>query len=182
MKTPLLLAAFCLLTGNLLHANPLQLLPAAKVPVIVPEDERNPFSVRATPTAQVVPTDTESEESRLRGLLGGMKVTGFSEGEGGVSVLLGGYLLRPGELIPPLLRRQTERIQVAAIRPGQIELLFLESGDRPATRRLTLEFSTQPFVRYLLGTQVSRPAANTILEGRYPDQNNPGNEPAPSGP
>lgn len=159
-----------LLTGALpsLRGDALELLPETKVPLIVPEGERNPFAVKAAPVAQVVPTDQESEESRLRGLLSALKVTGFSDGAGGASVLLGPYLLRPGELVPPLMRHQTERIQVAAITRGRIELVFLEPQDRPPSRRLTIQFSTEPKVRFLLGTQIPPRPRTQALEGIFP--------------
>jgi hypothetical protein len=156
------------LSPSSLLADAIQLLPQTKIPVLLQEGERNPFAVKAAPAAQVVPTDQESEESRLRGLLANMQVSGFAQGENGSTVLLGPFLLRPGELVPPLLRRQTEQVQVAAIRPGLIELIFLEPNDRPATRRLTLNFSTEPKVRYLLGTQVPPAPRTQTLQGVFP--------------
>jgi hypothetical protein len=153
---------------SLRSADALELLPQTKIPVLLSEGERNPFAVKAAPAAQVVAADQESEESRLRGLLANLQVSGYAEGEGGTTVLLGPYLLRPGELVPSLLRRQTEQIRVAAIRPGQIELLFLEPNDRPPTRRLTLNFSTEPKVRYLLGTQVPPVPRTQTLQGVFP--------------
>lgn len=169
------LAMFAL-SGSLL-AN---LLPENKVPVVLQEGERNPFAAKAAPVASVVPADQESEESRIRGLLMDFDVVGFSDGPGGTSVLLGPYLLRPGEMVPQLVNRQTERIQVAAIHNGRIELVFLEDNDRPPTRRISLGFSTKPRVRFLLGTQLPPVNFPKTLQGSYPTPTPPANE--PSGP
>jgi len=163
----LFLSGFYILFAGLASAP--ALLPEEKEPIPIEEGERNPFARRGPATATTVVEDTESEESRLRALLGKMKVTGFMEGDNGASVLLGNYRMIPKQILPPLLANQTEKLQVVSVTPKRVHLVFLESDDRPPTRTITLRYSLRPQVRFLLGSQVPDSPPNAPeLAGKIP--------------
>lgn len=119
-------------------------LPGEKVPTVLVLKERNPFTRHEVKTE--ITADKESEESRLRALLGAMPVTGLIRGGATPKVLLGSLILRPGHPIPSLLEDQTEHLVVGTISLKQVELLFVETDPHAEPRRILIPIDLAPHV------------------------------------
>ena len=91
--------------------------------------ERNPFSEREDTKPQIV-VQTESEEMKLKKIIGNLEVKGGQISRpGGPRILLGDLILEQGTLLPQLIPDQTEQLAVREISEEKIELAFLESLD-----------------------------------------------------
>lgn len=119
-------------------------LPGEKVPIVLLPKERNPFTRHEVKTE--ITADKESEESRLRTLLGAMPVTGLIRGGATPKVLLGSLILRPGHPIPSLLEDQTEHLVVGTITLKQVEILFVETEPHAEPRRILIPIDLSPHV------------------------------------
>jgi hypothetical protein len=144
-------------------------LPQDKDVEILDEGERNPFGRRGPDPARVVIEDSETEESRLQTAYSRMEVSGFAEGAYGRSVLLGRHKIFPGDILPPILSRQTEVLRVEEIHPERIELIFVDRQSRPTPRKITIRYSMEPKVRHMLGSQVPLNRALAVeMLGQFP--------------
>ena len=164
-RFPVLCVSTALLLGVCSGGAAIGMLPEQKVGIEVPAEERNPFAKRGPGTATTIIQDTESEESRLRGILESMPISGFADGPGERRVLLGPFPLTVGRQLPPVIEKQTEALVVRAIEAGRVELAFVERDNRPETRFVVLRFNLNPEVRFQLGTQAVRPQENTAAAG-----------------
>jgi len=153
------------------------MLPTEKRSVEVPEDERNPFGRRGSRTPSVVVQETETEESRIRGALFGMQITGFVESTSGNKALLGSLILGEGRLLPPVIERQTERLQVVSVEPEMIEIGFLDKDGNVDGRVISIPVRVRPDVRYILGTQRTAPPRDQGSFGGVIKTANPDAEP-----
>ena len=167
-----LLLGFCVLFWTTLSTIGADtLLPTAKEMIPLLEGDRNPFG-RAIPPKSATPKvsdEGETEESQLQALLQKMSVSGGTDAPSGRSVLLERMRLHAGEILPPLIKGQTEVLRVEAIYPDHVELVFLEKGDKPLTRTVTIRYSLKPSVRYLLGTQDPPNRKSSVeLLGKFP--------------
>jgi hypothetical protein len=120
-------------------------LPGQKIPESLHPKERNPFTRREIKTAEVA-TDRESEESKLRAILGAMVVTGVVRGGASDKVLLGSLILEPGRDVPRLLEGQTEHLVVTAITGKEVEIQFVETEARTEPRRILIPIDLRPRV------------------------------------
>lgn len=152
-----LLLGFCILfwtPASTIGAD--TLLPDAKEMIQLVEGDRNPFG-RAIPPKTAAPKvsdEGETEESQLQALLQKMNISGTSDGPRGRSVLLQRMRLQVGDILPSsLINGQTEILRIEAIYPDRVELVFLEKGDKPLTRTVTIQFSLSPWVRQRSGGQ-----------------------------
>lgn len=133
------------------------LMPQGRTPIVVPPGARNPFGQSVT--AQEVPTveETETEESRLRRIIGRIKVGGVSGTPERLRVLLGSLVLRPGDTLPPLIERQQEVLRVESITRDFVALTFVEKEAGTEGRLIKIPLSTPPRVTEMLyGEAVER--------------------------
>lgn len=154
-----LIAFLPTLAGNPPAIASVGLLPEEKQPVRVVEGERNPFGKKGPKTPIKTDEDTESEEARIRNILAGLTVAGLGEREGEVTALLGSFVLKPGDELPPILRDQKEIVRVLQVKNNLIELGFVDKDGSAETRKISLNIKTKPTVRYDLGIRAAKPAA-----------------------
>jgi len=129
--------------------------PEKRAPTGVTEGERNPFGLLSVPPAEEevdVQISIETEEMKIRRVLGNMRVTGLSGRPGSYRVLLGTTPLAKGDTVPRLFANQGEVLRVEEITERQLLLSFVErksAGDTPP-RTLALSIDLQPRVRSVL--------------------------------
>lgn len=133
--------------------------PQQRTPVEVTRDERNPFGLLSVPPPQEeeqVKIEVETEEMKIRRILGNMRVTGLSGSPGSYRVMLGSMQLARGDMVPRLFANQAERLRVEDITERQIVLTFVErkqQQDLPP-RSIGLGIDLTPRVRSLLPGEV----------------------------
>lgn len=129
------------------------LVPERREPATVLEGERNPFGLVSLPPTEIEETETiqaETEEGRLRRILGNMRVTGLSGSSGGYRVVLGSMQLRQGERLPKLFADQAETLTVTKITDREIVLSFAEKDPQIPPRTIGLGFDLRPRPQSLL--------------------------------
>jgi hypothetical protein len=139
-------------------------LPGEKIPEPLRPKERNPFTRRETKPTEVI-TVRESEESKLRAILGAMTVTGVVRGGPSDKVLLGSLILKAGGDVPRLLEGQTEHLIVAAVTAKQVEIQFVETESRAEPRRILIPIDLRPRVTVRLPTLpviLAKPSSDEI--------------------
>lgn len=133
--------------------------PSKRLPVDVGERERNPFGLLAAPPKQeekAVQVEAETEEMKIRRILGNMRVTGRNGSSGAYQVQLGTILVKEGDTLPRLFANQAEDLRVQTITDRQIVLTFLErrrAEDLPP-RSIGLSYDLTPRVRSLMHGEV----------------------------
>lgn len=132
-------------------ASPVGLLPEDKVPFTLEGNERNPFGKIGPKAATAV---VENEESRIRAIVENLPVGGIIEGRTGRKVLLGSLVVEEGRVLPPVISRQTEKLQVLSVTPEKVEIAFLESDGTPGLRRIVVGLNIAPSVQF----RVPKPA------------------------
>ncbi len=133
--------------------------PEKRAPAEVRESERNPFGLVSLPPAAVEETETldaETEEMRLRRILGNMRISGVSGTPGAYRVLLGSMLLREGEQLPKLFSDQAEVLWVERITDREVVLLFEERDPSIPPRIIGLGYDLQPRPHSLLAGEIFR--------------------------
>jgi hypothetical protein len=133
--------------------------PQMRTPVEVGGDERNPFGLLSVPPPQEeeqVKIEVETEEMKIRRILGNMRVAGLSGSPGSYRVMIGSMQLAKGDMVPRLFANQAERLRVEDITERQIVLTFVErkqQQDLPP-RSIGLGIDLTPRVRSLLPGEV----------------------------
>lgn len=129
--------------------------PEKRTPVDVPEGERNPFGLLSVPPPQedeAVKIEIETEEMKIRRILGNMRVAGVGGSPGDLRVMVGSMKLAKGDTVPRLFANQAEELRVEEITERQVVLSFVERGqpqDQPP-RTIGLVIDLSPRVRSLL--------------------------------
>ena len=129
--------------------------PEKRAPTGVTEGERNPFGLLSVPPPEEevdVKIEAETEEMKIRRVLGNMRVTGLSGEPGSYRVLLGTTSLAAGDTVPRLFANQGEVLRVQEITDRQVLVAFVErraAADAPP-RTLALSIDLQPRVRSVL--------------------------------
>ena len=137
-------------------------LPDDRTPELLLSKERNPFIRRETKIAETT-ADGESEESKLRALLGAMTVRGVIRGDGSVKVLLEHFILKQGEPIPPLFDDQTEHLFVKRITDKQVEIDFIESEKQAEPRKILILIDLRPRVGVRMASTLVKSKTSTGL-------------------
>jgi hypothetical protein len=132
--------------------------PEMREPVEVAEGERNPFGLVGAPDGVEGPARplVETEEQKLRRILGSMRVSGLSGSPGNYRVLLGSLLVREGEALPRLFADQAEVLRVAVITEREVTLAFVEEQTNKPARTIGLGMDLKPQVRSMLAGEVFR--------------------------
>jgi hypothetical protein len=132
--------------------------PQKRTPVEVTGGERNPFGLLSVPPPteqEEVKIEVETEEMKIRRILGNMRVAGVSGSPGSYRVMLGSMQLAKGDLVPRLFANQAERLRVEDITERQVILTFVErkQQDLPP-RSIGLGIDLTPRIRSLLPGEV----------------------------
>jgi len=168
MKPRTLLALLAVSTPAFLFAQRPDMQPSARTFVELREGERNPFGQQMTvlqPTDLDTP-DSGGEEARLRRLFGAMKVSGSSRAGKARRVLVGGMILREGEIVPSILRDQQESIRVALIDDNRILLAFVERDASVEARQIQIPITLDPSVSQVLFGEAFEKMAAIGPDGR----------------
>lgn len=129
--------------------------PEKRTPVEVSEEERNPFGLLAVPPPEEeeeIKIEVETEEMKIRRILGNMRIAGVSGEPGSYRVLLGSMTLAKGDIVPRLFANQAEKLRVEDITDRQVILSFIErkqQQDLPP-RTIGLGIDLTPRIRSLL--------------------------------
>lgn len=131
------------------------LLPEMRSPSDVREGERNPFGNVSLPppeeeAREAEPTQVETEEMKIRRILGNMRITGLSGTPGDYAVLLGPLVLRQGEELPRLFNDQAEILRVTSVTDRDVVLTFAEKDPNLPPRTIGLSIDLKPRVHSLL--------------------------------
>lgn len=136
-----------------------ELEPGARRPVDVSEGERNPFGLLSVPPPEEeeeIKIEVETEEMKIRRILGNMRVVGISGEPGSYRVVLGSMQLAKGDIVPRLFANQGEVLRVDDITERQVVLSFVERDAQQAMppRTIGLGIDLVPRVRSLLPGEV----------------------------
>ncbi len=103
--------------------------PDKRLPVTLREGERIPFGLLSVPPPEeeeTIVVEAETEEMKIRRILGNMRVTGRAGVPGAYRVQLGMIQLQEGEVLPRLFANQGEDLRVDKITERQIIFNFIE--------------------------------------------------------
>ena len=145
------------------------LLPERRAPTEVPEGERNPFGKSLPPPTEekeeITPVKVETEEMKLRRVLGNMRVSGVSGSPGDYTVLLGPLALRAGETLPKLFENQAEVLRVDSVSESTVVLSFVEKNPNIPPRIMSLTVDLKPRVNSVLGGELFTNAVTFDAKG-----------------
>ena len=136
--------------------------PGRRQPKDVKPDARNPFGLLAVPPPEeeeaAIKIEVETEEMKIRRILGNMRVAGLAGSPGDYRVMVGSMKLAEGDIVPRLFANQVEVLRVDGISDRQVQLSFVErkqegQADLPP-RTLGLGIDLSPRVRSLLPGEV----------------------------
>jgi len=133
--------------------------PEKREPTKVLEGERNPFGLVSVPPAEVEETESiqaETEEMRLRRILGNMRVSGVVGAEGSYRVLLGPMQLQEGQRLPKLFADQAEVLVVTKISEREVVLSFEEKDPSVPPRSIGLGYDLRARPQSLLPGEMFR--------------------------
>lgn len=131
------------------------LQPEKRAPIDVPQSERNPFGLLSVPPAEqeeTVKIEVETEEMKIRRVLGNMRISGLSGEPGSYRALLGSIQVAKGDTLPRLFSNQAEVLRVDDVTENRVVLSFVErkqQGDTPP-RTIALGIDLSPRVRSML--------------------------------
>ena len=133
--------------------------PEKREPAEVRETERNPFGLVSLPPAAVEETETieaETEEQRLRRIIGNMRISGISGSPGSYRLLLGSMTLQEGDKLPKLFTDQAEVLRVSSISEKEVVMTFEEKDPSLPPRSMSLGYNFEPRPQSLLPGEIFR--------------------------
>ena len=131
--------------------------PEMREPATIKEGERNPFGLVSVPQEEAEEQESvqvETEEMRLRRVLGNMRISGVSGVPGSYRVVLGPMHVRNGETLPKLFTDQAETLQVTSISDREVILSFKEKDPGIPPRTIGLSYDLKPRPKALLPGEV----------------------------
>lgn len=141
--------------------------PTEKRPLILKENERNPYAKRSVEQVEAAEEQANSEELRIREKLGNLKVTGRSRGPKGLRVLMGDIILEEGRDLPQLLEDQSELIRVIELSEDTIVLGWLDSNSgEPTGKTAQVAYDLSPSVGYALQGQDRAKGEDAVVTRR----------------
>ncbi len=149
---PFPLFAFLLLSPLLLRASgDPSLYPDGRQKVELRPTERNPFAQQIAPeVVQANPQEGATEEARLRRILRAMKIGGVSGTPGDRRALLGSLILKPGDIVPQILKNQFEALRVLSVDETAVVLAFVERDSAVSARQIVLPLAIKPGVSQVM--------------------------------
>ena len=131
--------------------------PEMREPAKVEEGERNPFGLVSVPQEEIEEAESvqvETEEMRLRRVLGTMRISGVSGAPGSYRVVLGSMHVRQGDTLPKLFADQAETLQVTSISDREVILSFKEKDPSIPPRTIGLSYDLKPRPRAMLPGEI----------------------------
>jgi len=165
----LIVAALPVLAGvaRAEDSSPVGMLPSDRTSVTVAPTERNPFAKQELKEEAPAPgEEKESEESRIRRVLGKLAVVGRTKGPNGWKVLLGDLILEKNRTLPPVIEGQTQVLRVANIYDGSVELIWEDKSGSGEPRKMYIPIDLSPRVHTALA---GRSTSITAPHGNAPD-------------
>jgi hypothetical protein len=132
----------------------IEMRPTEKRPLVMKENERNPYAKRNPQDDVVAEADSDAEELRIRERLASLRVSGRSQGPNGLRVLLGDIILEEGRILPQLLEEQSESLKVVELGTDTVVLGWVdtETGDLTG-KTMQVAYDLTPSVSYALHGQ-----------------------------
>ncbi|MGI9240565.1 MAG: hypothetical protein ACR2RV_07170 [Verrucomicrobiales bacterium] len=140
------------------------ILPSQKIPASVDKGDRNPFSTRHVENnVPIDGIDTESEESRIRQVFAGLRVTGHvPASKGSPRVLVGDLILKEGIELPQVIENQTNVLRVTRITNKEVEITWIDEEVAEAPRKLLIPINLEPEVSFLLPGRSSQVSSQFV--------------------
>jgi hypothetical protein len=148
------------------------ILPSQKIPATVDSGDRNPFATR-TPEQENFGEgfDIESEESRIRQIFAGLRVTGrVPASKGAPRVLVGDLILKEGIELPQVIENQTDRLRVTRITDKQVEITWIDEEVAEQPRKLLIPINLDPDVSFLLPGRANPGASKFVRMAKVPGE------------
>jgi hypothetical protein len=132
----------------------IEMRPTEKRPLVMKENERNPYAKRNQQDEVAAEADSDAEELRIRERLASLRVSGRSQGPNGLRVLLGDIILEEGRVLPQLLEDQSESLKVVELGADTVVLGWVdtETGDLTG-KTMQVAYDLTPSVSYALHGQ-----------------------------
>jgi hypothetical protein len=128
--------------------------PDQKGPLVLKENERNPYAKRSAEEEATDENGVNQEEEQIRARLISLTVSGRSQGPNGLRVLLGDIILEQGRLLPQLLEEQSENLKVLEINENTVILGWLDiESNEPTGKTMQVAYDLTPIVTYALHGQ-----------------------------
>lgn len=172
-----LLVLFSGMPPNLCSASDSTLLPDGRQKVELKPAERNPFIQQIVEeTAQANPQAGTSEESHLRRIFRAIKLGGISGKTGKKQALLGSLIIKPGDILPPLLKNQFEVLRVVSVDDSAIVLGFVDKDSQASVRQIVIPFNMKPTVSRVMYGEAFEELTKVDANGKIdaPPLTNPG--------
>jgi len=131
--------------------------PEMREPAKIEEGERNPFGLVSVPQEEVEAEQAiqaETEEMRLRRVLGNMRISGVSGSPGAYRVVLNSMHLKQGDTLPKLFADQAETLRVTSISDREVILSFAEKDPNIPPRTIGLSYDLKPRASALLPGEI----------------------------
>lgn len=167
MRTFLLTALVAAAAILPIHAIEQDLMPGERETVELRAGERNPFGQLALPVIEQTDSGaTETEEFRLRKILGSIKVGGVVSSGTNRTLLLGSLILREGDRLPSIIAGQSEVLTVSKISPNEALISFTEIDKATEARTITIPLDIKPRVASLLYGEAVKSLIPSGKDGR----------------
>lgn len=148
--------------ANFVPGRMIGIRPDQKGPLVLKENERNPYAKRSAEEEATDENGVNQEEEQIRARLISLTVSGRSQGPNGLRVLLGDIILEQGRLLPQLLEEQSENLKVLEINENTVILGWLDiESNEPTGKTMQVAYDLTPVVTYALHGQ----EAPTNVEG-----------------
>lgn len=109
-------------------------LPEDKVVETIKKSDRNPFAEKVL--AVLSEDKGESEDSKLRSILGRIPISGvIHDRDGRFKVMVGRRLLQEGDKVPPLIAGQTALLRVSKVTDKLVEIAWVEDQANAAPQK-----------------------------------------------
>lgn len=140
--------------ANFVPSREIEMVPDQKRPLLLKNEERNPYARRSPDREDLNDQGENAEEMEIRERLSSLSVSGQSEGNNGLRVLLGDIIVEKGRVLPKLLEDQTEDLQVIEVSDESVVLgwLDIETGELTG-KTMQMAYDLTPSVTYALHGQ-----------------------------
>lgn len=140
--------------ANFVPGRMIGMRPEQKRPLVLKENERNPYAKRSDKEEATGDDAVNEEEQLIRARLSSLTVSGRSQGPNGLRVLLGDIILEQGRLLPQLLEEQSENLKVIEINEDTVILGWLDiESNEPTGKTMQVAYDLTPMVTYALHGQ-----------------------------
>ncbi len=139
---------------NFVPSMMIEMRPSEKRPLLLKENERNPYARRSAQRENQMERSENAEELQIREQLSNLEVTGSSYGQNGLRLLLGDIIIEKGLIVPQLIPSQTEHLQVIRVTKENILLGWLDIESYELTgKTVQISYDLGPSVSYALHGQ-----------------------------